>query len=234
VKLLALDTATDWCSAALWNDGELTSRECPAERGHGAQILGLVEGLLATSGIALQALDAVAFGRGPGAFTGLRLGASVTQGLAFAAGLAVIPVSDLRALAQQLLVPPHQGARVLVCHDARMGEVYWAGFSSLGGYAAPDTAESVAPPGSMLAAAGQWLGSAPACGAGSGFAAYPALCGLRARLELVRDDLHPRAQEIALLAAHDGLELALPPEQALPAYVRDNVATVPGTAKPGS
>jgi tRNA threonylcarbamoyladenosine biosynthesis protein TsaB len=234
VKLLALDAATDWCSVALWHDGELTSRECRAERGHGSQVLRLVDSLLATAGIALKALDAVAFGRGPGAFTGLRLGASVTQGLAFAAGLPVIPVSDLRALAQQLLVPSEEGARVLVCHDARMGEVYWAGFRSSGGYAAADTAESVASPERMLEAAGQWIGNGPACGAGSGFAAYPALSVLRVRLHPVRDDIHPRAQEIAVLAAHDGLKVALPPEQALPAYVRDNVATAPGNPGGGA
>ena len=90
MRLLALDTATDWCSVALWQDGEILSREARAERGHGGQVLTLIDALLAEAGTALGALDALAFGRGPGAFTGLRLAASVTQGLAFAAGIPVI------------------------------------------------------------------------------------------------------------------------------------------------
>jgi tRNA threonylcarbamoyladenosine biosynthesis protein TsaB len=230
MRLLALDTATDWCSVALWQDGEVASRESSAERGHGGQVLTLIDALLAEAGIALGALDALAFGRGPGAFTGLRLAASVTQGLAFAAGLPVIPVSDLRALAQQLLVPPHQGARVLVCHDARMGEVYWAGFDSLAGHARAATPEYVAAPKNLIEAASAWLGTGVARGGGSGFAAYPELSALKPRLESVHAELHPRAREIALLAAADGLQVAVPPEQALPVYVRDNVAVVPGTA----
>lgn len=234
MKLLALDTATEWCSVALWQDGEILDREANAERAHGGQVLSLIDAVLAEAGIGLGALDALAFGRGPGAFTGLRLAASVTQGLAFAAGLPVIPVSDLRALAQQLLSRPHQDARVLVCHDARMGEVYWAGFRSLGGRAQPDTPEYVAAPKNMLDAAAAWLGAGLANGAGSGFAAYPELSVLRPRLQVVRADIHPRAQEIAWLAAGDGLGLAVPPEQALPVYVRDNVAVVPGTAARGA
>lgn len=232
MKLLALDTATAWCSVALWQDGEMRHRETHAERGHGGQLLGLIDTLLAESGISLGALDAVAFGRGPGAFTGLRLAACVTQGLAFAAGLPVIPVSDLRALAQQLLTPPDRDARVLVCHDARMGEVYWAGFDSRAGRAQADTPEHVAAPKGMLGSAIAWIGAGVACGAGSGFAAYPELMALRPHLTQVRAEIHPRAQEIALLAASDGLHLAVPPEQALPVYVRDNVAVVPGTGAP--
>jgi tRNA threonylcarbamoyladenosine biosynthesis protein TsaB len=179
-------------------------------------------------------LDALAFGRGPGAFTGLRLAASVTQGLAFAAGIPVIPVSDLRALAQQVLRPSHQDARVLVCHDARMGEVYWAGFCSLGGCARADTAEYVGAPKDMMDAAVAWLGTGAATGAGSGFAAYPELSALEPRLQAVRADIHPRACEIAALAANDGLEAAVPAEHALPVYVRDNVAVVPSRSVPSA
>jgi tRNA threonylcarbamoyladenosine biosynthesis protein TsaB len=229
MRLLALDTATDWCSVALWQDGQITSREASAERGHGGQLLTLIDELLADAGLALGGLDALAFGRGPGAFTGLRLAACVTQGLAFAAGLPVIPVSDLRALAQQLLVPPREDARVLICQDARMGEVYWAGFRGHTGHARADTPENVAAPGRMIEAARAWLGTGAAQGGGSGFGAYPELSALRPRLDSVHAEIHPRAREIAALAAADGLQVALPPEQALPVYVRDNVAVVPGT-----
>jgi tRNA threonylcarbamoyladenosine biosynthesis protein TsaB len=232
VKLLALDSATEWCSVALWQDGEILEREARAERGHGGQVLNLIDALLAEAGLGLAALDALAFGRGPGAFTGLRLAASVTQGLAFAVGLPVIPISDLRALAQQALPPAHPEERVLVCHDARMGEVYWAGFCSRGGRAETDTPERVAAPKDMLDAATAWLAAGATSGAGSGFAAYAELSALGPRLRRVLDDIHPRAREIALLAAGDGLRVAVPPEQALPVYVRDNVAVVPGTAAP--
>ena len=224
MKLLALDTATEWCSAALWLDGILLEREMRTERGHGDQVLAMVDELLTQSGTRLAELDAIAFGRGPGAFTGLRLAASVTQGLAFAAGLPVIPVSDLRALAQQCLAGAADGARALACHDARMGEVYWAGFTATDGHASAATAETVAHPQVMLAAAQSWLGNAPAAGAGSGFAVYPALAPLAARLEPLRADARPRAREIAQLAVHDGMRVALPPEQACPVYVRNDVA----------
>jgi tRNA threonylcarbamoyladenosine biosynthesis protein TsaB len=158
----------------------------------------------------------------------LRLAASVTQGLGYSAGLPVIPVSDLRALAQQGLAGAPDGARALACHDARMGEVYWAGFTAAAAHAAAATAESVDRPEAMLAAAQAWLGNAPAAaaGAGSGFAVYAALAPLAARLQPLLADARPRAREIAMLAAHDGMAAALPPEQAQPVYVRNNVAVV--------
>ena len=229
MKLLALDTATDWCSVALWQDGETISRDSQAERGHGGQLLAMVDELLAQAGCTLNTFDAIAFGRGPGAFTGLRIAASVTQGLAFAAGLPVIPVSDLRALAQRGLAGPGSGpgTRVLVCQDARMSEVYWAGFAAVDAHARAATAEAVARPEDMLAAARDWLGTGDVCGVGSGFAAYPALSALATQLAPLMSEVRPRAQEIAALAAHDGMGTALPAEQALPVYVRNNVATAP-------
>ncbi|HEX9473364.1 MAG TPA: tRNA (adenosine(37)-N6)-threonylcarbamoyltransferase complex dimerization subunit type 1 TsaB [Steroidobacteraceae bacterium] len=231
MKLLALDTATDCCSVALWHEGELHSRERLAERGHGAHILGMIEEVLAVAGWSLAVLDAIAFGRGPGAFTGLRLAASLTQGLAFAAGLPVIPVSDLRALAQQALASPQPPARTLACLDARMGELYWAGFDQVDGHAQAATLEAVAGPEAVIAAARQWLGGRSAAGAGSGFLAHPVLASaLSPPLQPVLGRITPHAREIARLAAHDGLALAVPAERALPVYLRNNVAIVPGAA----
>jgi tRNA threonylcarbamoyladenosine biosynthesis protein TsaB len=231
MKLLALDTATDCCSVALWHEGELHSRERLAERGHGAHILGMIDEVLAVAGWSLPALDAIAFGRGPGAFTGLRLAASLTQGLAFAAGLPVIPVSNLRALAQQALTCPELPVRTLACLDARMGELYWAGFDHVDGYARPATLEAVAGPEALIAAAQQWLGGRSAAGVGTGFLAHPVLASaLSPQLQPVLARLVPHAREIARLAAHDGLALAVPAEQALPVYLRNNVAIVPGQA----
>lgn len=236
MKLLALDTATEWCSVALLLNGAVHTREVHAARGHGDHVLALVDSLLSEAGVALRSLDAIAFGRGPGAFTGVRLAASVTQGLAFAAGLPVIPVSDLRALAQQALSRRYaidQGASlehelpVLVCHDARMGEVYWAGFVIADGFAQAATAEAVTKPENLFGAAQAWLGRAAgaALGVGSGFAQYPSLVSL---VTIVMPELLPRAAEIAALAERDGLASAIAPELAVPVYVRNNVATISG------
>jgi tRNA threonylcarbamoyladenosine biosynthesis protein TsaB len=227
MKILALDLAADNCSVALWQYGELIGREAPAVRGHGAQLLAMVDEVLGAAGLGLPALDAIAFGRGPGAFTGLRLAASVTQGLAFAAGLPVIPVSDLRALAQQLMSAPFAAGRVLVCHDARMGEVYWAGFSKADGHARADTPEAVARPEAVIAPARSWLGSAAAAGAGSGFGVYPELAQFGAQLAPLAAQLRARAQEIAVLAAYDGVAAAVAPELAVPVYLRNDVTSTP-------
>lgn len=244
MKILALDAATEWCSAALCDGSELFEQEFMAERGHGEQLLTMVDALLAQAGLVLGGLDAVAFGRGPGAFTGLRLAASLTQGLAYSAGLPVIPVSDLRALAQQVLGGAADGALALACQDARMGEVYWAGFKAVDRHAAaiPATEECVARPEDMLVAAQAWLDAAsadpatftaavvPVAGVGNGFAIHAALAPLAVRLAPVLAEARPRAREIALLAAHDGIGSAVPPERAWPVYVRNNVA-VPSAAR---
>ncbi len=236
MKLLALDAASDYCSVALWADGALLDAHARAERGHGDQLLAMVGALLAQSGIALGALDAIAFGRGPGAFTGLRLAASVTQGLAYSNALPVIPISDLRALAERVLGGAAAGTRAIACHDARMGEVYWAGFNGIEGHAAAATVESVAKPDAMLKAAQAWLDAVPgaptAGGIGTGFAVYPQLASLAARLAPLLSDARPRAAEIAVLAANDGLSAAVAPELAWPVYVRNDVAIA--SAAPGT
>jgi tRNA threonylcarbamoyladenosine biosynthesis protein TsaB len=236
VRILALDTATESCSAALLIDGVMRTREKRLERGHAGQILVLVDELLREAGVALGTLGALAFGRGPGAFTGLRLAASVAQGLAFGAGLPVVPISDLRALAQRALEADAGVGRVLVCTDARMREVYWGCFSRTAtGLAVAAGDERVGPPrGVQLpdawrreaegAAAGGPGRSAGLCGAGSGFAVYPELRDLVAPGTPILDSLLPRAEEVARLAAAELREnRVLPPEEALPVYLRDNV-----------
>ena len=134
MRILALDTATENCSVALLIGRRLIAREQLLEHGHAERILPMVDELLQEAKVSLGALNAIAFGRGPGSFTGVRLAASVTQGLAFGAGLPVVPVSDLRALAQRVMELDAAVTRVLVCNDARMHEVYWGCFERL----APD------------------------------------------------------------------------------------------------
>ena len=125
MRILAIDTATEACSAALWNDGTLSAHFeiCPRE--HTQRILPLVQEVLTESGTTLSELDALAFGRGPGSFTGVRIGIGIAQGLALGAELPMIGVSTLATMAQGAW--RKTGAtRVLAAIDARMGEVYWA------------------------------------------------------------------------------------------------------------
>jgi tRNA threonylcarbamoyladenosine biosynthesis protein TsaB len=223
VKLLALDTSTELCSAALWLDGALSAREAIRERGHGELILPMTDELLREADLSLRQLDAIAFGRGPGGFTGVRLAAGVAQGLAFAAGLPLLPVSDLRALAAQALLLPGAPPRALICQDARMAEIYWGCFEHSAQAIDPTGPEALAAPGSVVLPRA-WAGER-VCGAGSGFAAYgPQLQAACGPLSAVFPELRPRAREIALLAAQAGLASALPAEQAQPVYLRDDVA----------
>jgi tRNA threonylcarbamoyladenosine biosynthesis protein TsaB len=228
VRILALDTATENCSVALLEDERMSTRERLLERGHAEHILPMIDELLAAAGSSLASVTAIAYGRGPGAFTGVRLAASVTQGLAFGAGLPVVPVSDLRALAQRLLDLEPAAQRLLVCSDARMHEVYWGCFErGVADLAEPVSEERVGKPEGVTLPA-PWLAAAEAGGlraGGSGFAAYPILGrAFAGALVAGAESLHPRAAEIARLAAPEvtaGRVLAA--EQALPVYLRDDV-----------
>jgi tRNA threonylcarbamoyladenosine biosynthesis protein TsaB len=228
VRILALDTATENCSAALYLDGRLAVRERLAERGHGAAILTMIDAVLVETGATLGAVDAIAFGRGPGSFTGVRLAASVAQGLAYGAAAPVVPVSDLRALAYRALEARAGAQRVLVCNDARMHEVYWACFSrSAHDAAMPVTSERVSGPGEVALPA-DWSCDASLLGAGTGFAAYPQLTGLIPGGSAAIDVLYPRAAEIALLAVPEVTAgRVFDPGMALPVYLRDNVVHAP-------
>lgn len=124
VKLLSIETATEACSAALLYDGEIIERFQVAPREHNELILPMCEQVLAEGGVNINQIDALAFGCGPGAFTGLRIAASVTQAIALAHDLPVACVSTLENLAWQ--VDMQAGERVMTAIDARMEEVYWA------------------------------------------------------------------------------------------------------------
>ena len=232
MRILAIDTATENCSAALLLGERLLHRERLLERGAAEIILPMVAELLTEADVTLSMLSAIAFGRGPGAFTGVRLAASVTQGLAFGAGLKVVPVSDLQALAQRVLDDAPGIGRVLVCNDARMQELYWGCFERTAeGFARASGEEHVSRPSEvrLLAAWGSASCAVPGglAGAGSGFTVYPRLRE-ELGLEVVLGGLLPRSAEVALLAAKEvAAGRILPAEQALPVYLRDDVTRAP-------
>jgi tRNA threonylcarbamoyladenosine biosynthesis protein TsaB len=217
MRVLAIDTATPRCSVALRIDGRTFERSVETQRSHAELVLPMVAEVLQEGGVRLAALDGIGYGRGPGAFTGLRIAVGAVQGLAFGANLPTAGISDLAAVAQQVARP---GDEVLVCLDARMGEVYWARF----GFDA--TVDAVLPLSPERVDAPERVGAGSATiFAGNGFGAYPHLCDLSASA-IVRGDVLPRASEIALLAE---IELRAgrgqPAVQAQPCYLRDRVAT---------
>jgi tRNA threonylcarbamoyladenosine biosynthesis protein TsaB len=215
MKILAVDAATEACSAALLVDSTLTERFEVIGRGHAGRLLPMADELLRDAGLAPRDLDAVAFGRGPGGFTGLRIAAGIAQGLAAGGGRPVMPVSNLAAVAAGA-ARTHGRAQILVCMDARMGQVYWAAFDCSEPRPRALTREQLSDPGAVLLPAG-----APMFGAGHGFAAHPALS---AHLTGVDAAALPRAGDIARIGALDlaaggGLAAA----QGLPVYLRDEV-----------
>lgn len=219
MKLLALDTSTEQCSVALMRDDVVIERCVRTAREHADLVLGMVDDVMREAALGLNELDGIAFGRGPGGFTGVRIGVGVAQGLAFGAGLLTLGVSDLAAVASQVMQEPGD---VLVCMDARMGEVYWAVFRADGsGRLQPLSIEQVGPPASVI-----WHEPLHLA-AGMGFTAHPELRERFNEITIVPDVL-PRASDILKLAQfgfRDGH--ALPAREAQPSYVRNDVAVKP-------
>ncbi|MEW8030112.1 MAG: tRNA (adenosine(37)-N6)-threonylcarbamoyltransferase complex dimerization subunit type 1 TsaB [Candidatus Thiodiazotropha sp.] len=222
MKLIAIETAAEACSAALYLSGEVSVRYKIMPRGHSELILDMVDDLLREAGLSPASLDAVAFGRGPGSFTGVRIATGVIQGIAFAADLPVVGVSTLAALAQRAY--REKGERnLLTAFDARMGELYWGGYrvgeKELVVPAIPEqvgSAQRVEVPHD-----GEWYG------VGSGWGAYGDQLESRLKAVLLgfKAEIYCSARDIASLAAEDYLVgLAVAPELALPVYLRNKVA----------
>lgn len=217
LKLLALETSTEYCSIALLDGDSLASREEHAGQRHSELILPMVDALLNDAGIAPVDLDGVAFGAGPGSFTGLRIACGVAQGIAFAHQLPVAAIGTLHALAQA--VP---GEKIVAALDARMGEIYFAAFQRENQSWRTLVEPSLCSPQSAPDLPGaQWIGC------GSGFDRHrEALCRRYGdQLAVVREGLYPHAREVATLgkqclAAGQGVAAEL----ATPLYVRDKVA----------
>jgi len=214
--ILALETSTELGSCALWRDGDIVERLCPPGQSHSETLLPLVRELLGESGLKVAQLDAIAFGVGPGAFTGLRVACGIAQGLAVAANIPLVPVTSLEAMAEMT------GAeQVLALLDARMGEVYAGSYRrSADGYVLQGEIRVCSPANVPLPAAAGWLicGNAPS--------AYPEL---QARIVAAGLPVHPgilpTAAALARLAAPraargEGIDAAL----AAPLYIRDKVA----------
>ncbi len=231
-RVLAIDTATEACSAAILVAGEVHERFLIAPRRHSALILPMVEEVLAEAGVSLSQLDGLCFGRGPGSFTGVRIAAGVIQGLALASDLPVAPVSTLAALAQGAFRPDGPEC-IVAAFDARMGEVY-LGIYTMGGIEAPGATgicaaatvqplrpEAVIDPAAISASLpGAWTG------VGSGFKTHgAALCkSLAGSPSRIEPETYPHARDVALL----GLETlrngrGVRAEEALPVYLRDRV-----------
>lgn len=217
LKILALDTSTEFCSVALWHDGAEEAREVLAGQRHSELLLPMVHELLGRHGLAANDLDGIAFGAGPGSFTGLRIGCGVAQGLAFGAGIGVVAVGTLAAMAQGC------GAdRAVCCLDARMGEIYHAAYARAGaGWEPVHVPALCSPADAPELPAGSWTGC------GSGFAAHGLALRQRyaGRLSAIMPQLHPHARHVAQLAAREfSAGRAVAAEHATPFYIRDKVA----------
>lgn len=234
MKILAIDTATEACSAALYIESEvpdegITSEYQLAPREHSRLILKMIDRLLSQAGIAVAELDAIAFGRGPGSFMGLRIAAGVVQGIAFAHDIPVIPVSTLKTIAQRAY--ELTGNRnVLAAIDARMDEVYWAKYSLTGKQWVLDGEEQVISPEKLQLAeilAGQdnrWVA------AGTGWASYADRLLPDDDLHLVvkLDDCFPSADVIVKLAIEElKAGNTVSAAEAIPVYLRNDVAKKP-------
>lgn len=214
MKILAIDTATDRCSVALLLGDRIIERSQDTQRTHAELVLPMAADVLREGGVELSALDGLAYGRGPGAFTGVRIAVGVVQGLAFGARIPTVGVSNLAAVAQQVAQGDEE---ILVCMDARMGEVYWARFRTEEGRVRAITEERVDKPQRVETGRATLF-------AGTGFKAHPQLTPFGAS---VRDDVLPRAREIAVLAAPEfAAGRGVAASQAAPVYLRDQVATV--------
>lgn len=222
MKLLAIETASDACSCALLIEAQVIERHQIAPRQHAELVLSMVEQLLAEAGVALGGLDALAFGRGPGSFTGVRVATGVVQGLAYGADLPVAPVSSLQALAQGAW---RDGAnpRVLAAFDARMGEVYWGAYQAdADGLMRALADDQVSAPHSVpVPAGGNWLG------VGQGWRAHPLALGERVGEQLIgtESDRLVCAVDVATLgSAMHARGQSVDAARALPVYLRNKVA----------
>jgi tRNA threonylcarbamoyladenosine biosynthesis protein TsaB len=219
VKLLGLETSSNTGSVALRNGDAVLTRSLATPREQTELLLRLVDETLAAAGLELGALDGIAFGRGPGSFTGLRIAAAIAQGLALASGVPLLPVSSLQCLAQTAW-RTERVAHALVCVDARMGEIYWAEFANGRGIARVIGDERLGSPADIVLPATAWTA------VGDGFASHGgALADRAAAAQRLLPELKPAAEDLFPQAAEDlAAGRAVTPGAALPVYLREHTA----------
>jgi tRNA threonylcarbamoyladenosine biosynthesis protein TsaB len=214
--ILAIDTSTELASAALLRGDQVIAGESSGMQTHSQTILPIVQSLLAQAGIALAECDAVAFGAGPGSFTGVRTACGIAQGLAFGANLPMIPVVTLQAMAQACREATG-ASDVLAILDARMDEVYWAQYRFAG------TWQTIIEPTLSAASAVSPSGQVTACG--NGFSAYPSAFESRSFAKDAQPLVMPHAIQLARLAHAAFAEgRTVTPRDAQPLYLRNKVA----------
>jgi tRNA threonylcarbamoyladenosine biosynthesis protein TsaB len=221
MKLLTLDTSTDACSCALSVDGEIREQSVIAPRQHTMLILPMIDQLLAEAGLKPTQLDGIAFGCGPGSFTGLRIACGITQGIAFAADIPVAPISSLATLAQAAYLD-NGIAKVLAAIDARMNEIYFGKYLvDKNGIMQPVAEETVCTPTAIdLPTTAGWYGI------GSGWATYPQELTTRLgdKIQGVHGEKYPQARAMIPLAqAALAAGQIVSAENALPVYLRNRV-----------
>ncbi len=221
MKILAVDTATEACSAALLIDGDTQERYQLAPREHTKLILPMIDSLMAEAQINTQDLDALAFGRGPGSFTGVRIATGIIQGIAFAADLPVAPISTLAAIAQDCIENTTQNI-IFTAVDARMNEIYWAVY-----HRNPDDFVELSGKESVTPVQAIEYSSPKGFGIGSAWKIHETAMKNQLSNSLVDYDANylPRASTIAKLGARAfTLGKTVPVEQAMPVYLRNKVA----------
>ena len=217
MNILALESSTESCSAALWRDGRIDAREADAGQRNSEVLLPMVDALLAAQGVLRTDLDGIAFGAGPGAFTGVRVACGVAQGIAFGLKLPVAGVITLQALAEAA-----QASRVVCCLDARMGEIYHAAYEKH-----DDDWREICAPSLCTAETAPELSGEGWQGCGSGFAAFGEALSKRygSQLSGITDGIAPHAREVAAIAARlFARGEMVDAEHAAPLYVRNKVA----------
>lgn len=225
-NILALDTSSDYCSVSLYSKGKLTSKSELAPRSHTQLLLPMAKQIVENSGLKLKDLDAIAFGCGPGSFTGLRIAAGVAQGLAYGLACSIFPISNLKAMALQCYKQSGE-PQVLVAFDARMNEVYWSvceiDISGQTPLVETCGGEHVSTP--ELVTLPDEFEVSRFAGVGSGFdflARFP--LDVQQRMKCIDANARPKAEEICELALHamqQGMRGEL--KDAMPSYIRDKI-----------
>ncbi len=217
LKLLALDSSSDACTVAISTEGQLVHRHVVEPRIHAARMLELIVELCEQTGVGLSELDGLVVGRGPGSFTGVRIGVSIAQGLALGAELMILPVSSLEAMAYGA-AEKYQATRVVAGYDARMGEIY-IGAWSFDDLIKPVVTEQVCPPTALSLPSGAWVG------VGSAFASYAdELRQQNVSWLTIDGEFVPDARWLLALALQRWPTGQILPEHLEPAYLRNQVA----------